>query len=169
MDIELVHEDEMAEGERQALDGWLGEEFGHLPYEWAPRPWRLLARDDDGAIVGHVGLLVRAVTAGGTPVPVGGVGGVVVRPERRGKGVASALLARAEEEMRERFGAPFGLLLCRAEVAPVYQRAGWRIVAGPTVFAQAAGTETYPRLTMVLALAGGRWPPGAVDLCGLPW
>ncbi len=63
----------------------------------------------------------------------------------------------------------YGLLLCRSEVAPFYEKLGWRIVGDPTTFDQPTGKTIFPRLTMVLELVEKPWPKGTVDLCGLPW
>jgi len=65
--------------------------------------------------------------------------------------------------------AEFGLLLCREEVRPFYDRLGWICVPGPTVFDQPSGLVTWPLCTLVLALGATIWPAGTIDLRGLPW
>ncbi|MBW4719080.1 GNAT family N-acetyltransferase [Saccharothrix obliqua] len=59
---------------------------------------------------------------GGSPVPMGGVGGVAVDPHARGRGVASALLDRALVDLREH-GQPLSVLFPTAP--PLYRSRGW--------------------------------------------
>ncbi|MBI4590181.1 MAG: hypothetical protein HY725_15215 [Candidatus Rokubacteria bacterium] len=87
----------------------------------------------------------------------------------RRRGIATALLLRAAAFMRDELRAEFGLLFCRHEVAPVYARIGWVPVPGPTWFAQSSGMRPYPAETMILKCSDRDWPPGPIDLCGLPW
>jgi aminoglycoside 2'-N-acetyltransferase I len=154
--------------ERRALGAWFREQFSETSWVWAHLPVRVLARVD-GEIVGHLGMLRRDIAVGGEPVTIAGVGSVMVRPKWRKRGVAQALLERAARHMREALRVDFGLLVCRDEVAQVYERAGWRIVAGPTCFEQPTGRATYQRLTMMLPLGAATWPDGEIDLRGLPW
>jgi aminoglycoside 2'-N-acetyltransferase I len=154
--------------ERRELGAWFREQFSETSYVWAHLPVRVLARADR-RIVGHLGMLRREISVGGAPLVVAGVGSVMVRPEWRKRGVASAMLHRAARHMREALRVDFGLLVCRDEVAPVYERAGWRVVPGPTAFEQPAGRAGYGRLTMVLQLGAASWPEGEIDLRGLPW
>lgn len=155
--------------ERQSLDEWFRQEFGHIPYEWAEPEWYAIAHTRDD-VIGHLTILRRRVSVAGQPLWVGGIGGVITRAEYRGRGVATALLMHAADFLKESLEVEFGLLLCRHEVAPVYQKVGWVTVAGPTSFAQSSGLHTYPRETMILpCLLGREWPEGQIDLCGLPW
>ncbi len=143
--------------------------FGHIPWEWAERRWYGLARSDD-KLVGHLSLTTRRVAAGTAQLEVVGIGGVTTHETWRRRGVALALLASAASFMRERLTCSFGLLICRAEVASVYEQAGWRTTAAPTRFEQPSGPVTYPGVTMVLPLVqDAAWPKGDIDLRGLPW
>ena len=114
-------------------------------------------------------MIRREIFVDGSPLAVAGVGSVMVRTEWRNRRVASLMLERAARHMRDALRVDFGLLVCREEVAPVYERAGWRVVPGPTSFEQASGRATYQRLTMVLQLGTVAWPEGEIDLRGLPW
>lgn len=100
----------------------------------------------------------RQVSAGGVIVKVGGIGGVATKPQFCRRGVASALLSRAAEFMKNELSAEFGFLLCRHEVSPIYAKLGWTRIEGSTIFSQAGGTETYPHDTMILLLAGRECP-----------
>jgi len=64
----------------------------------------------------------RVRIAGGGELLLGGIGSVFTRPEARGRGLAGALLARAEADLRAR-GVPLGMLF--AGPVDFYARRGW--------------------------------------------
>jgi aminoglycoside 2'-N-acetyltransferase I len=153
--------------EKQLRD-WFRDEFGRVRYQWAePDYYAILRRDEK--LAGRLAIFDRQVSAGDVTVRVGGIGGVATKPNLRHRGVASALLSRAADFMKRQLGVEFGLLLCQPAVSPVYAKLGWSRVEGPTTFAQPGGAVRYPYLTMVLPLAGKAWPPGPIDMLGLPW
>ncbi|MEV8438379.1 GNAT family N-acetyltransferase [Actinosynnema sp. NPDC051121] len=94
---------------------------------------------------------------GGSPVPMGGVGGVAVDSWARGRGVAGALLDAALRDMRERGQVVSALY---ATVPAVYRSRGWdaggvfewlefpldRMPAGARVLARAAEEGDLPAL-----------------------
>src|SRR5919201_374114 len=173
MRIDLRLFGELTAGERTALDGLRSEiDFGTPPYLWEPaeaRPWRFLVWDGE-RLVSHVGVLQRTVRVGGQPLHVAGVYSVMTRPCDRGRGYAGAALERAEAFMHQELPrAEHGLLMCIDERLPFYRRLGWRRVADRVVFDQPAGRHVSEINTMTLPLRGRDWPPGEVDLCGLPW
>jgi aminoglycoside 2'-N-acetyltransferase I len=149
------------------LREWFEEEFGRAD-RWASPDHYAICRVEN-RMAGRLGILDRQVTVGATVVRVGGIGGVATRPEFRHRGIASAMLTRAAEFMRDNLGLEFGLLLCRPEVSPVYAKSGWVRADGPTTFVRAGVTATYPDFTMILSLTGKRWPQGPIDMIGLPW
>jgi predicted acetyltransferase len=149
------------------LRDWFEEEFGRAD-RWALPDYYVLL-SEDGQLVGRLGLLDTKVSVEGEVIRVGGIGGVATKPNFRHRGVASAMLTRAAELMKNELLVDFGLLLCRHEVSPVYAKMGWTIVLGPTTFTRAGVKATYPNDTMILKLATKEWPPGAIDMLGLPW
>lgn len=150
------------------LDHLFKVQFGHTLYQWAPPQWHVLTCFD-AALASYLRVFKRTISAGGQMLRVSGVGGVMTLPEWRQRGLASLALRRAAEFMRDELHVEFALLLCRDELAPVYAKLGWEIVAGPTTFEQPSGRATYPRQTMVLRYTARAWPSGPIDLCGLPW
>ena len=120
-------------------------------------------------MVGRLGIIERKVTVCEHSLNTAGISGVVTRPEFWNNGIASHMLKNAVDYSTRALGINFGLLLCRDEVAPVYEKLGWKVVDGPTTFSQPNGKMIYPRLTMVLECGTEQWPTGAIDLCGLPW
>lgn len=138
-------------------------------YQWAPKVWRTLAWVD-GDVAGHAGIVPRTAEVDGRVIAVGGISGVWTAPEHRGHGLGQAVLAAAAAFVRDDLGAAFGLLLCRRELEPFYERLGWRHVPGPLVFEQPGRRVTWPLSVMVLPCASGaEWPLGMIDLRGLPW
>jgi GNAT superfamily N-acetyltransferase len=166
--IEVHPESDLSSQNRAELEDWFSREFGHTPYRWASPDWYVVALLDS-ILVGRLGIVERSVAAGAHTIPVGGVSGVITHWEWRGGGIARAVLNRAMVFIASELEADFALLLCRQEIAPFYTRLGWKLVQGATTFLQPTGKVVYPKLTMVYACGEGRWPDGAVDLCGLPW
>jgi len=121
-------------GEREALldllDGW------ELPDDWRGRDFfrRYLEHDptyadenvwvaeDTGRLVSCVQIFPRRIRVGEAAVATGGIGSVFTRPEARHGRVASELLERAAQAMRER-GMPLSLLF--ASRLEFYTRLGW--------------------------------------------
>lgn len=168
IEVRIDSADEVDPALRDELKRWTDEVFGHIAYQWAPAEWYATARVE-GVLVGSLKIATRDMTAADERVRVAGIGNVVTKPEYGKRGVATAMLRAAEDLMRAKLGAEFGLLICRREVAPVYEKAGWIHVEGPTRFRQPSGTVIYPQDTMVLKLTARGWPGGPINLCGLPW
>ncbi len=153
---------------RKTLPEWFHQEFGSTGFTWAAPDYYVVTEVRD-ELIGRLGIFDREVEVANTRIRVGGIGGVITKPDWRLRGIASDLLTHAAEFMRDEMGVEFAMLLCRREVAPVYAKFGWTRVDGPTVFMQPSGLATYPRDTMVLRFTERPWPPGAIDMRGLPW
>jgi GNAT superfamily N-acetyltransferase len=170
MEIEAKRTGELTESERARIDAWLIQQFAEESddYEWSDVNWHVMLRVD-GQLVSHVEIVERTGTVDGEPVKLGGIGGVVTLPEWRGRGLATAALARATALMRDELQVAFGLLICGQNMIPFYGRLGWHVVEGPLVFDQPDGKVVFDDVTMVLPCASEFWPAGTIDLCGLPW
>ena len=153
---------------RKSLPEWFHREFGKTGFIWAAPDYYAIL-EVGGELVGRLGIFNREIEIAGARIRVGGIGGVITKPEWRLRGVAGELLTRAADFMRSNLGVDFALLLCRREVAPVYAKLGWKRVDGPTIFMQPSGMTAYPRDTMVLRFGTREWPAGTIDLHGLPW
>jgi len=44
-----------------------------------------------------------------------------------------------------------------------------RAAKGPLTFDQPQGKVTFTDVTRILPCTKKDWPPGVIDLCGLPW
>ena len=80
--------------------------FDHDP---AFRPENVRLAVEAGRPVGCVQIFEKTIRLAGAEVPLGGIGSVATHPDCRGQGVATALLADADDRMRER-GDALGLL-----------------------------------------------------------
>ena len=163
-DGEMTEQERAEYAERRAAIDY-GE---RLDYQFASeREWRVLARIE-GRLASHVGVGRRRVAVGGQEQEVGAVGGVWTAPELRGRGLARLAMAAATALLGD-LGVAAGLLLCREQVAPFYERLGWQRVPGPALFDQAAGRVVWDRPILVWLCDLPAWPDGVIDLRGPPW
>lgn len=88
-----------------------------------PLSRRLVATIDD-VMVGKLGVWELGQWFGERRVPTGGIAGVAVEPEHRGRGIASALLRATLQSMRER-GEALATLYPMNHT--LYRRRGWEI------------------------------------------
>ncbi len=94
-------------------------------------PGRVLALEEGGAVVSSCAVLVRDFVVGTSSVRVGLIGSVVTAPECRGRGLASRLLAHAEDELA-REGCVFAMLW--ADDPNFYDARGWRPIGAEVDF-----------------------------------
>jgi len=128
----------------ELLDGWSGRDLFRRPVEDDPsyEDENVWLAEEAGRLICSVQIFPRELMAGGVRVPTGGIGTVYTRPDRRGAGVASAVLERCVQDMRAR-GMEISLLF--AARTRFYQRLGWR--SWPVrrdVLRRDAGVKTRP-------------------------
>ena len=167
---EIREADGITPGQRQRLFFFEPDVFGVESHalQWEPKA-RFFHVYVAGELVANAGVLSRTVDVAGAAVRVVGVGGVVCRPEYRGRGHASAAVAAALGYGAAAMGAEFGMLFCLPRLVPFYRRTGWEKVPPPVLIEQAGGTVPSPLDVMVKPLAGRTWPPGEVRANGRPW
>lgn len=109
----------------EQFDGWRGRDFFRRPIEDDPTydDANVWVAEEAGRLICSVQIFPRELMARGVRVPTGGVGTVYTRSDRRGAGVASAVLERSIEDMRAR-GMEISLLF--AARTRFYERLGWR-------------------------------------------
>lgn len=168
IDIRISSLKGVTPGVLSQLDDLFDSEFGSLPEVYSDSDWFIMGFVGD-LLVSRVGIVKRVVSVADEIVVVGGVSGVVTRPDYRTRGYASRLMKSSEKFMRDELPADFGLLTCRENLRPFYTRLGYRVVSGPTTYAQPGGSMTCKGLTMVIELGRAQWPEGPIDLCGFPW
>jgi aminoglycoside 2'-N-acetyltransferase I len=136
--------------------------------KWADADWKVMVWEDED-LVSNVDIVERKALVGGTPVKLGGIGGVATKDEWRKRGIARYALREAQAFLHEPLGAEFGLLTCIEKMVPFYTRLGWNQVAASMLVEQPAGKISFPHPVMILPVWKETWPEGEIDLCGLPW
>lgn len=141
----------------------------HTGLVFLPKEIHFGIRAADGRLVAHAGLLPLPLTVGDADVRAVGVGGVAVAPDRRGGGLARAVVGAALDHART-LGPAYALLFCRPPLVGLYGRLGFREVAGEVTVEQPEGRlAVMPLCTMWTPLRDGAgWPAGAVRLRSLP-
>ncbi len=169
--MEFRETDAFSEAESDALLDGESDAYGtdDLGITWSEKTHHLLMVDD-GAVIGHAGWIeVEMVSDDGDRLPGLGLGGVLVRHDRRGHGLGEALVQEAADRMA-RLGRPFGFLFCRSARLRFYERNGWRRVAGPVVVEQPSGHMVMPLETCWRPFVGQvELPDGRLRLPALPF
>jgi ribosomal protein S18 acetylase RimI-like enzyme len=171
MNIEIRATNQIPKVELDHMNGWVAQVFAgsdDQDMQWSTDDWHVTVRVD-GQVVSRVGIVERMGAVNGTPVKLGGIGGVATRPEFRRCGYAEAALRTAAEFMRAQLRVEFGLLICGDKMIHYYGKLGWQIVPGPMQFDQPQGKVTFTDTVMILPCNARDWPPGVIDLCGPPW
>lgn len=106
-------------------------------------PDRMVAAYEGDRLVGTVATLAFAMSWSGSSVPCGGVSGVVVRPEDRGRRVAKRMLAESFDRMRRR-GEVLAALY--PTTATLYRSVGFEI----------AGSHEWRQVPLALVPSTGR-------------
>jgi GNAT superfamily N-acetyltransferase len=137
--------------------------------EWAEKTHYVGVPAEQGGLLAMAAALVADVAAGGEPFAVVGVGGVIVRPEMRGRGLARVVV-EAILEVAQRLGPERAMLFCREPLVAMYDRFGFQSIEEPVTAAQPGGRIEMPLRAMWRPLReGARWPPGAVEVLGEPF
>ena len=84
---------------------------------------------EDGELVAHGAVVQRRLLHGGRALRTGYVEAVAVAPDRRGRGHAGAVMAALERVIRGAY--ELGALSASELGAPLYERRGWLLWAGP--------------------------------------
>jgi predicted GNAT family N-acyltransferase len=147
------------------------EPFGPVGHslEWRPKDRHVTFRDGDGRLVGAAGVLVATVQAGGEELPVVGVGSVIVTRTQRGRGLMPTLFERVRR-LADDLGPDRAMLFCAPELVSLYERFGFVRIEAPVWADQPEGRIEMPEPSMWRPLRGGvSWPPGRVEVVGLPF
>jgi predicted GNAT family N-acyltransferase len=152
-----------------------GEEDPFPPFgpdlEWLEKDRHVGLRGDDGRLIAVGGAsVVELAVEGAGSFEVVGVGNVVVTHSRRGEGlmprVFDALL-----EMAAGMGPDRAMLFCRPGLESLYAKWGFQSIDAPVWADQPDGRVELPQTAMWRPLrdGAGNWPPGRVDVRGLPF
>jgi aminoglycoside 2'-N-acetyltransferase I len=171
MEIIIKHANELTENESNQLDlvSSLAYAGDVTDLVWCDECDWIAVGKVDGEVVSILNIVDRQASVGERPVRLGGIGGVATHPDLRGKGYAAQVMEAAARFMADSMGVDFGLLVCHPRLIPYYSRLGWQVVQGPLMADQPQGKVTMEHIVMILPCVRKAWPPGAIDLCGLPW
>jgi predicted GNAT family N-acyltransferase len=124
---------------------------------------------ENGIAVSSAGLAKHSVAAGKRLVTVAGIGGVLTRPDCRGRGFGQIAMQKAEEFAQRSLVTNFELLFCRTEMCAWYEWLGWSQISEPAWIDQREGTIRAPLVVMTKGFGEKRWPSGVVWLGCFPW
>jgi len=136
--------------------------------QWRPTEKHVLIIEG-GRNVCHVGMVKHTVAVEGHPVAVAGIGGVLTRPECRGRGYGRIAMKAAEALALSEMGVDFMLLFCKPALQCWYEDLGWVKVPSPVWVEQQQGPIVQPLVSMARCLGAEQWPRGEVRLGCLPW
>ena len=143
--------------------------FG-LEFEWLEKD-RHVGLRDEGRLVAVGGASVVDVEVDGAGAfEVVGVGSVVVTHSRRGEGLMPGVFD-ALLELAAGMGPEQAMLFCRPDLESLYARWGFAVIDAQVFADQPDGRVEMPQTAMWLPLRDGvsGWPPGRVDVRGLPF
>jgi len=166
--IVVTRANTLTEPLRQYLEEWFHREFENNSIEHDKPRWYALARFEN-IFIGRCGILNRKIMVGNHPMRVSGISGLTILPEWRRMGIANLILNQAETFITQELKTEYSLLICRDETAPFYLKRGWERIDSATYFAQNSGMYRFKKTTMIFRCVHRQWPPGDIDLCGLPW
>jgi predicted N-acetyltransferase YhbS len=140
-----------------------------ITLQFRPKDQHVGLKDDFGRLVASTGFLVVEVEVGRQRFPVVGFGGVIVKAEQRGRGLARQLLRAALRKARS-LGPAFAILFCHEDRADLYRKLGFAEVSDEVVVRQPGGYAPMPQRTMWRSLKPDRrWPDGKLTVHSLPF
>jgi len=172
--VELIEFGRLSDEQSAALAGDEDDPFGaaELQFEWLPKERHVGVREADGRLLAVAGLVVVDVQFGSQPpIPIVGVGGVIVTASHRGRGLGRRVISEALK-CAETMGPEIAMLFCRAENVGLYRLHGFAEIPPPVLVEQPGGLIEMPAVgvTMWRPLKdGARLPAGNVKVNGLPF
>ena len=122
---------------RRLLFGAFGGRFEEHDWEHTLGGVHVLAVEDDDQVVAHGAVVPRVLSTGGGELRTGYVEGVATRADRRGHGLATAVMREVGRVIRD--GYQLGALADGTRIPGFYQRLGWETWRGPTFVAGPEG------------------------------
>jgi len=196
MAIEVRRVQMLTDDERRILFGWGKGIFGADSPNLKMRKfkWHVVVYAD-GRPVCHVGLCLPAVKVGVRHIGilqwrprwlarwvyrlvnlnvrsffVIGAGGMVTPPDEQGQGYAALAGKYARRFAMDELHVDFSIMFSVDRLQHFHeQNWGARVIEAPVYLDQPSGKVRCPLNAMVVSLTGKDWPPGIVDIDGLPW
>jgi GNAT superfamily N-acetyltransferase len=140
-------------------------------FEWLEKDRHIGLQDDDGRPIAVGGASVVDVEVEGAGAfEVVGVGSVVVTRARRGEGLMTRVFD-ALLELAAGMGPERAMLFCRPDLECLYTKWDFEAIDAPVWADQPGGRVEMPQTAMWRPLRDdvAGWPPGRVDVRGLPF
>jgi len=150
------------------LHYWKRMTFGRSWMVLAPAEWHVLGSRGRKRVAA-LEIATRDALAGSVPVRLGLIGAVRTRTSCRRRGLGRYLVQRATSHIRVALRCDFALLLCDEPTSAFYARCGFVRVPDQLVFDQPGGRVVSDFVVMVAPCRSTDFPPGRLDLCGLPF
>jgi predicted GNAT family N-acyltransferase len=172
MELDLVELGQLTDREWTDLIDGEHEPFGPVgaSLAWRPKDRHVALQAPDGRLVAAAGAVVATLKIEGEQrLEVVGIGSVMVTRLLRGQGLMSRLVEPLRR-LAEGMGPDRAMLFCRPELVELYRGLGFAEITAPVWADQPQGRIEMPLVAMWQALrAGAEWPPGRVDVSGLPF
>jgi predicted GNAT family N-acyltransferase len=167
VDLGRLTEEQYAELVGDEVDPWGA---AGVTLDWRAKDRHVVVRDDCARLVAAAGLVEAEVQFGERPpVPVVGIGGVIVSAPHRRRGYGQRVIAAAIRRAQE-MGPDVAMLFCRPALVERYRGHGFAEVPGPVLVDQPSGAVEMPWVTMWRPLKhGATFGDGIVKLHGLPF
>jgi predicted N-acetyltransferase YhbS len=173
MQIDQLHEMQLSAADEAQIVDLLAAAFDKISYGgrsyYQQRHHLRLIYREDGMILGHIALALRAIRLGDHLVQTAGLAEVATHPDHRRKGIATALLAETIAAAK-RSPAAFCVLFGDE---PIYAKSGFVAQQNPVRYTSFVNVQTGEAVTrikeglMVMPLRDTAWDPEAlVDLVG---
>lgn len=172
--FELVELGRLSREQRAELEGDEVDPFDAarvaVTLSWRRKERHLALRDEAGRLVASAGLLVAEIQVDEQPpLPVVGIGGVIVSAAWRGHGLATRVISAALDRA-EQLGPGLALLFCHRDRAQLYVRHGFEEITAPVLVQHAGGWIQMPQVSMWRRLReGATLPAGTVRVNSLPF
>lgn len=144
---------------------------------WGSLPQRrVLLVDEEGLPQAHAGFGLRDIAVGDhgpTALRIAGIGAVCVSPAQQRAGLGRQVFEHLRAFLLAHSSVDFAFLACREAIVPFYCAAGFTRFDAPVccldpdhgIWQESLG----PKIVMSLARPLAAWPPGRINLRGMPW
>ena len=169
--MDIVEFGRLNEELKRALEGDEQDPFDtrDISLQYRPKDRHIVLRDDAGRLLASTGFVIVEAEVDGQLFPVVGLGGVIVKADQRGRGLARQILAAALRKAKT-LGPAFAILFCHEDRAGLYQKIGFVEIDDEVVVQQPEGLAPMPQQTMWRALQPDRrWPTGKLIVHSLPF
>ena len=100
---------------------------------------------------------------------VGGIGGVLTRPDAGAADMPALRSMRPIQTLKDEGSTAFALLFCEPHNAPFYVGRGWKPFDGEIYAEQPAGRVRFEAIAPYVYRIRHAPQQGVIDLRGLPW